>query len=145
MTIIQAVSLVQSLSRVWLFATPWTALCQASLSITNSRSPPKLMSVESVMPSNHLILSFPAFNLSQHQGLFQWVSCSYQMAKILKWLAIPFSSGAHSVRPLHHDLPILGCPAGMVWFHWVRQGCEEIPHAQGKRNPVKMVAVAREH
>ena len=44
-------------------------------------------------------------------------------ARILKWLAIPFSSGAHSVRPLHHDLPILGCPTGMAWFQWVRQGC----------------------
>ena len=48
-------SLVQSLSHVRLFATPWTALCKASLSITNSRSLLKLMSIESVMPSNHLI------------------------------------------------------------------------------------------
>ena len=47
---------VQLLSRVWLFATPWTAACQASLSITNSRSSLKLMSIDSVMPSNHLIL-----------------------------------------------------------------------------------------
>ena len=43
----------------WLFATPWTAARQASLSITNSRSPPKPMSIESVMPSNHLILCHP--------------------------------------------------------------------------------------
>ena len=50
---------VQSLNRVRLFATPWTAAPQASLSITNSRSPPKLMSIESVMPSNHLILCCP--------------------------------------------------------------------------------------
>ena len=50
---------VQSLSRVRLFATPWTAAHQASLSITNSRSPPKPMSIESVMPSNHLILCHP--------------------------------------------------------------------------------------
>ena len=49
-------SLVQSLSRVRLFATSWTAARQASLSITNSQSPPKPTSVESVMPSNHLIL-----------------------------------------------------------------------------------------
>ena len=50
---------VQSLSHVWLIATPWTATCQASLSITNFRSSPKLMSIESVMPSNHLIFCCP--------------------------------------------------------------------------------------
>ena len=48
-----------SVTRVWLFVTPWTAACQASLSITNSRSLLKLMFIESVMPSNHLILSSP--------------------------------------------------------------------------------------
>ena len=52
-------SSVQSLSRVWLFATPWTAARQASLSITNSQSLHRLMSIESVMPSNHLILCRP--------------------------------------------------------------------------------------
>ena len=52
-------SSVQSLTRVWLFATPWTTACQASLSITNSRSTPKPMSIVSVMPSNHLILCRP--------------------------------------------------------------------------------------
>ena len=50
---------VQSLSCVRLFATPWTAACQASLSITNSQSLLKLMSIELVMPSNHLILCHP--------------------------------------------------------------------------------------
>ena len=50
------VSSVQSLSCVWLFVTPWTTAHQASLSITNSWRPPKPMSVESVMPSYHLIL-----------------------------------------------------------------------------------------
>ena len=54
-----AFSSVQSLSCVWLFATPWTAARQASLAITNSRSLLKLMSLESVMPSNHLILCCP--------------------------------------------------------------------------------------
>ena len=49
-------SSVQSLSGVWLFATPWTAARQVSLTITNSRRWLKLMSIESVMPSNHLIL-----------------------------------------------------------------------------------------
>ena len=77
-------SSVQSLSHVRLFAIPWTAACQACLSITNSQSPPKPMSMELVMPSSHLILcrpthptSPPAPNLSQHQGLFQWVGSSH--------------------------------------------------------------------
>ena len=52
-------SSVQSLSRVWLFVTPWIAARQASLSITNSRSSSKLMSIELVMPSSHLILCCP--------------------------------------------------------------------------------------
>ena len=67
-------SSVQLLSCVCLFATPWTAARQASLSITNSRSLFKLMSIESVMPSNpsHPLSSPspPAFNLAQYQGLF---------------------------------------------------------------------------
>ena len=58
-------------------------------SITNSRSLLKLMSIESVMPSNHLILchplSPPTFHFSQHQGLFQWVSSSHQVAKVLEF------------------------------------------------------------
>ena len=56
-------SSVQSLSRVRLFVTPWAAARQASLSITNSRSLLRLMSIESVMPSNHLILCRPLFLL----------------------------------------------------------------------------------
>ena len=79
---------VQSLSHVQLFATPWTAAHQASLSITNSQSLFKLMSIESVMPSNHLIIWHTlllAFILSQHQSLFQGVSSSHQVAKVLKF------------------------------------------------------------
>ena len=80
-------SSVQSHSRVQLFVTPWTAVRQASLSIANSWSLPKLMSIESVMPSNHLILcrslllplqSFPA-------------SRSFQMSQF-------FASGGQSIR-----------------------------------------------
>ena len=52
-------SSVQSLSRVRLFVTPWITVCQASLSITNSRSSPRLTSIESIMPSSHLILCRP--------------------------------------------------------------------------------------
>ena len=58
-TLMVSVSSVQSLSHVQLFATPWTAARQASLSITNSWSLLKLMSIESVMPPNHLILYHP--------------------------------------------------------------------------------------
>ena len=53
------VVVVQSLSHVRFFATPWTAACQASLSISTSRSLLKLMSIDLVMPSNHLILCCP--------------------------------------------------------------------------------------
>ena len=56
---LQRISSVQSLSRVQLFATPWSKACQAPLSITNSRRLLKLVSIESVMPSNHLILCHP--------------------------------------------------------------------------------------
>ena len=67
-----SISSVQSLSHVRLFVTPWTAARQASLSITNSWSSPKLMSIESVMPSNHFILCRSLLllpSISQHQGL----------------------------------------------------------------------------
>ena len=82
-------SLVQSLSCVWLFATPWTAACLASLSITNSCSLLILRSVTSVVPSNHLILCCPLLLppsvFPQHQGLFQRVSSSHQVAKVLEF------------------------------------------------------------
>ena len=62
--VVQLLSSVQLLSCVWLFVTPWTAARQASLSITNSQSSLKFMSIESVMPSNHLILCHPLLLLS---------------------------------------------------------------------------------
>ena len=67
-----SIALIQLLC-IQLFVTPQTVACQASLSLTISQHLLKLMSIELVMPSNHLILttsSPPAFNLSQHQGLF---------------------------------------------------------------------------
>jgi len=57
------VVVVQSSSCVWLFATPWTAACQASLPLIISQSLSKFMSIESMMPSNHLILCHPLFLL----------------------------------------------------------------------------------
>ena len=81
-------SSVQSLSHFQLFVTLWTAACQASLSITNSQSPPKLMSIKSVMPSNHLILCHPLLLPSIFPSirvLFQWVNSSQQVAKVLEF------------------------------------------------------------
>ena len=78
----------QLLSRVRLFATPWIAARQASLSISNSRSSLRLTSIESVMPSSHLILCRPLLLLpppSQHQSLFQWVNSSHEVAKVLEF------------------------------------------------------------
>ena len=82
-------SSVQSLSHVWFFSNPWIAACQASLSITNSRSLLKLMFIESVMSSSHLILCRPLLllppNASQHQGLFQWVNSLNEVVKVLEF------------------------------------------------------------
>ena len=75
------ISSVQSLSHVWLFATPWIAARQASLSITNSRSSLKLMSIKSVMPSSHLILCHPLLLL--HPTLP--ASESFPMSQLFAW------------------------------------------------------------
>ena len=81
-------SSVQSLSRVWLFETPWAAARQASLSIT------KLLELAQAhvhrwchrtISSSIVPFSPPAFNLFQHQGLFKWVSSSHQLAKVLEF------------------------------------------------------------
>ena len=80
---------VESLSRVCLFATPWTVAGQASLSFTISQSLLKLISIALVMTSIHLILYYPLLLLPsilfQHQGLFQWVSSLHQVAKVLEF------------------------------------------------------------
>ena len=76
---------VQSLS-VQLFATPWISACQASLSITNSRSSLRLTSIESVMTFHPLSSpSPPTPNPSQHQGLLEWVNSLYEVAKVLEF------------------------------------------------------------
>ena len=73
-------SSVQLLSRVQIFATPWTAAHQASLLITNSWSLLRLVSIESVSSP-----SPPAPNPSQHQSLFQWVNSSHEVTKVLEF------------------------------------------------------------
>ena len=76
-------SSVQLLSHVRLFATPWTAACQASLSITNSQSLLRLMSIESVMPCNHIILCRP---LLLPPSIFPSIRVfSYEAALHIRW------------------------------------------------------------
>ena len=116
---------VQSLSRVRLFVTPWTAERQASLSIINSRSLLRLMSIKSVMPSNHLILCVPfSSRLQSLLGTYRPGEFIFQcpifllfhtvhgvlMAGILKWFAILFSSEPHFVRTLYHDPSVVNGP-----------------------------------
>ena len=81
-------SSVQSLSRVQLFATPWIAACQASLSITNSRSSDSGPSSQWCHPaiSSSVVIPFSSCSQSsQHQSLFQWVSFSHEVAKVLEF------------------------------------------------------------
>ena len=82
-------SSVQSLSRVWLFAIPWIAACQVSLSITNSWSSLKLnvhRVSDAIQPSHPLSSpSPPAPNPSQYQSLFQWINPLHEVAKVLEF------------------------------------------------------------
>ena len=81
-------SSVQSSRSVQLFATTWTAACQAPLSITNSQSLLKLMPIKSVMPSNHLIPAVPFSSCLQSfpvSGSFKKLSSSHQVAKVLEF------------------------------------------------------------
>ena len=119
-------SSVQLLWRVWLFATPWTAARQASLPIF-----PKLAHTyvhwvsDAIQPSHPLSSpSPPAFNLSQHRGLFQWVSSSHQMAKALwficfkvLWLISPYY-GLYASLPSNGLLDTFdwGTKYPIVWY-----------------------------
>ena len=88
-------SSVQLLSHVWLFAIPWTAAWQASLSITNSQSPPKLMSIESVMQSNHLILCHPLLLLPSIPSSIRVFS--NESALLIRWPK--YWSFSFNIRP----------------------------------------------
>ena len=84
-------SSVQSLSRVWLFATPWSAACQVSLSITNSWSLLKLKSIESVMLSNHLILCCPLLPRSIFPSIWFLSNKSVRHIRWPKYWSFSFS------------------------------------------------------
>ena len=112
------VNIVQSSRCVLLFATPWTAAHQASLSLTISQSLPKFMPIaigDAIQPSHPLSPSSPsASNLSQHKGLFQWVGFLHQVAKILElqhhsfqWVFRVFSSNTVWKHQFFGALPSL--------------------------------------
>ena len=88
---------VQSLCRVQLFVAPWTAACQTSLSVTNSQSLLKLMSIESVKPSNHLILCHPLLQPSIFPTIRVFPN---ESALRIRWPSIGVSASA-SVLPMN--------------------------------------------
>ena len=92
-------SSVQSLSRVWLFAAPWTAARQASLSIINPRSSLKLMSIEPVMPSSHLILSL------SHNGKERT-----NQGKAVQWRIVPSGDESLNATEACYNHPSVNCP-----------------------------------
>ena len=103
-------SSVQLISHVRLFATPWTAACQASLSITNSWSPTKPMSIESVMPSNHLILCHPLLILPSILPS----TGSFQMSQLFTSGGLSIGvSPSTSVPPMNYQDWSLG------WTGWI--------------------------
>ena len=96
---------VQALSHVQLFAAPWTAACQASLSITNSQSLLKLMSIEPVMPFNHLILCHPLLLLPSILPSIRVFS--KESAIHIRWSK--YWSFSHSVSPSSEN-------SGLIFF-----------------------------
>ena len=101
----------QTLSRVWLFATPWIAVCQASLSITNSRRLLKLMPIESVMPSSHLILCRPLSSCLQSLPASQ----SFPTSQLFTWggqsIGVSASASVLQINTQHWS------PSG--WTGWI--------------------------
>ena len=91
--------LVQPLSHVQLFAAPWTAACQSSLSITNSRSSPTPMSIESVIPSNHLILCHPLLLPSKFPSIRVFSNEPVLLIRWPKYWSFSFSISPSSEHP----------------------------------------------
>ena len=122
-------SSVQSLSGVWLFATPWTGARQASLSITNSRSPPKHMFIESVMPSNHLILCRPLLLLP---SIFPSIRVfTNESALHIRWPK--YWSFSFSISPSYEQSGLIS--SRMNWFGYhcsARDSQESSPTPQFK-------------
>ena len=108
---IYAFSSIQSLNRVWLFVTPWITACQASLSITNSWSLPKLKYIELVRPSSHLIFCHPLLFLPQIppsiRVFLKWVNPSHEVEKYWEFQL--------SISPSNEHLGLISLR--MDWFN----------------------------
>ena len=109
-------SSVRLLSHVWFFVIPWTVARQASLSITNSRSLLKLMSVESVMPSNHLILCCPLLLPSNFPSIRVFSSESVHHIRWPKYWSFSFSISPSNEYSLISWMNILLISFRMDWF-----------------------------
>ena len=104
------ISPVQSLSPVGLFTTPWTAACQVSLSITNSWSLPRLMSIESVMPSNHLILCRP---LLLTPSMFPSIRL-FSSETVLRIMWPKYWSFRFNIGPSNEHSGLISCRTGWI-------------------------------
>ena len=110
-TAVSVSQLVQALSHVRFFATPWTVACQASLSIANSQSLLKLMSIESVMPSNHLILYCPPLLLP---SIFPSIRVfSNESVFCIRWLK--YWSFSFSISPSNEYSGLIS----LGWTGWI--------------------------
>ena len=105
-------SSVQSLSHIWLFVTPWTSACQASLSITKSRGLLKLMFIESVMSSNHLIFCHPLLFLA---SIFPSIKVFSSDSVLIRWSN--FWSLSFSISPSSEYSGLIFSPLG--WTSWI--------------------------
>ena len=115
-------SSVQSLSHVWLFETPWTAARQTPLSITNSQSLLKLMSIESVMPSNHLILCRPLLLLP---SIFPNIRVlSNESVLHIRWPK--YWSFSFSISPFNENLGLISFRKSRAPLGWF-----DLPAVQG--------------
>ena len=114
----------QSLSQVWLFGTPWTAACQASLSITNSQSLLKLMSIELVLASNHLILCHPLLLLP---SIFPSIRV-FSSESVLRIRWPKYWNFSFSINPSNEDSGLISFRTD--WFDLLAVNCLVSVHFQ---------------
>ena len=132
---------VQLLSRVWLFATPWTAAYQASLSFINSQSLLKPMSIESVMPSNHLILCCPLLLLP---SIFPSVRVfSNESVLLIRWPK--YWSFSFIISPSNEYSGPISFRIDWLDWSWLDQltGIDLIIHVLGKAMPLLFNMLSR--